>query len=607
MWKRLRKMRLPRSFRLNLMFAAVTCILIPACLSLMIYNSLTKNAIKEQAVTNSQESLQLVNGYVSHLFNYMLDIANYVQMDAEMNAILKESASDPIVNGPDGEYERFMDRSKVTDKIDHLTLGGEKCYVTILLKNGTFYTNYPVYDYHPTDLMAEPWFDRLNRLYGFESHWIGSTPTVFRSEQRNNPYQISLARTLREGDAGIYGYVIVTILENQVNQIFANAPLDQETMLVDSGGRILSHPNGAQIGKYFPYLHQISEGNRSRIIPIDGENYLVSGHALPYSGWTLVALTPYKKAVFKINTIFNRVFLFQLGSFFTFLLLLLYILQRFTKPLVRLGKVANTVQRGELGVRSHIRGPDEIGQLGLSFDLMLDKVKAMIDEITVTEMRKRKAELLMLQAQINPHFLFNVLNSIRMKMMGKGDRESAEMISSLSKLLRMTISRDKGSIGFHEEVETIRDYVRLMNMRQKEKVALDIDVTTDAAMMPVPRFFLQPLIENALIHAFYQSAGMIVLRAWVRNRQLVVMVEDNGEGMNQADLQALRQKIACGRERPDGEVDSRKGFSGIGLANVYERLHMTYGDSFQMEMDSEQGKGTRITLLIPMEEAHSIV
>lgn len=140
-------------------------------------------------------------------------------------------------------------------------------------------------------------------------------------------------------------------------------------------------------------------------------------------------------------------------------------------------------------MRSYIRGQDEIGNLGMSIDQMLDHIKYMIAEITETQTRKRKAELAMLQVQINPHFLFNVLNSIRMKVLRKGDVESAQMMSSLSKLLRMTISQDQDLIYLHEEVGTVKEYVQLMDMRQKEKVNLEIDVSPDVLFEKVPRFF----------------------------------------------------------------------------------------------------------------------
>src|SRR5690606_5826160 len=150
------------------------------------------------------------------------------------------------------------------------------------------------------------------------------------------------------------------------------------------------------------------------------------------------------------------------------------LISRLTKPMQRLGRVAAQVESGRLEVRSHIRGSDEIGQLGRSFDQMLDRVAAMIEQIRTEQTLKRKAELDMLQAQINPHFLFNVLNSIRMRIMMKGDADSAALISSLAALLRMTINRSNELIPLREEADTVVHYVRLMNFRHNEQIQLEV-------------------------------------------------------------------------------------------------------------------------------------
>lgn len=592
-----------RSFRFKLMVTSVVCILLPAFITLTVYNMLTKDAVKEEAVSQSQQKLELVDGYVTNLFDYMLYNANTVQIDSEMNAILKALAAGKIYEGPNAEYERYVESSKIINKIDDMSALGEKVYVTILLKNGTFFANYALDEYNPNLFRKEPWFGKLNQLRGLESAWIDTTPTVFHTYKAQNPYQISIARALRGGGVTPYGYVIVTIFENQVNRIFKKLTADQETMLLDENGIILSHPDAERIGELFPYAKLAEQRTDPNIIRKDNENYIISAHKLSLTGWELVSLTPYEKAVFKLNSIFNRVFMFQLVSFCIFLLLFVYLIGTFTKPLVRLGRVAETVQRGNLEVRSNIRGSDEIGYVGESFDQMLDQVKMMIAEITRTQARKRKAELAMLQAQINPHFLFNVLNSIRMKVMRKGDMDSAEMISSLSKLLRMTISQDKGTIPLHEEVDTIVDYVKLMNMRQKEKVQLQLDLSRDTLLTSVPRFFLQPLIENALIHGLSQRAGMIYICSEETIESIIVTVKDDGNGMEVDSLERLRRKLIPVTDS-ENIVGSPNGkFSSIGLSNVFERMAITYGERFAMDVNSDVSTGTEIKMYIPKQGA----
>ncbi|MFS0724222.1 cache domain-containing sensor histidine kinase [Paenibacillus sp. 1P07SE] len=588
-----------RSFRFRLMITSVICLLVPAFITLALYNMMTKDAVKEEAMTQSRQKLQLVEGYVSNLLDYMLYIVNTVQHDSEMSRVLKEIAAGKVYEGPNAEYEKYTDWMRIINKIEHMTVYGDKAYVTILLTDGSTFTNYSTDEYSPNLLRQEPWFDELIQLKGVQSLWVGTSPTVFPNDRRSSPYQITMARTLRSGISP-YGYVVVTIMERQVSSIFNRLAEGQETMLLDGEGRILSHLDGSRIGERFAYP---GSGTPDSEIIGSGEGSAILTRQLHrVTGWELVSLTPYKAAVYQLNAIFNRIAVLQLVSFVVFLLLFLYLLRSFTRPLVRLGKVAETVQRGNLEVRSHIRGHDEIGYLGSSFDLMLEHIKEMLAEVMRTQSRKRKAELAMLQAQINPHFLFNVLNSIRMKVMRRGDMDSAEMISSLSKLLRMTIIQDKGMIPLHEELSMAEAYVKLMNMRQKEETELALDISPEVLMLPVPRFFLQPLIENAIIHGLHQRVGRIAITATPGEGGCIIAVRDNGQGMDEPALQALREKLVWRGERPEPQDQEGGRFSGIGVTNVCERMCLAYGEGVAIQAISRPGEGTTITMTIPKVE-----
>ncbi|MFD2215749.1 cache domain-containing sensor histidine kinase [Metabacillus endolithicus] len=598
MWNRIQQKLTPHSFRYKVILTSIICIVIPAIITLFINSYLTKDAMKEQALSNANRELNLASEYVTKLLDDMLYVANFVQIDSEINSILKKHAKEDenSVVQQDEYYENYMEYSKVAKTIENITLLGEKSYVTILLKNGKHYTNYSFSEYNPKQLFQEEWFKELDGVFGYEAVWIGSQPTVFQSEQKSNPYQISVARTLRDSNLKIYGYVVVTIMENKVKQAFESMPGKEEMMLVDSSNKILSHADNEKIGTSFPYLEQVKKKDFSNIITISNQDYLYADHKISYTGWKLVSINPYKQATFKINSIFNKVFLAQLISFIIFFLLLTYVIQTITKPLVHLGDVASSVQSGNLNVRSHIHSKDEIGRLSTSFDSMLDRINEMIREITETQVRKRRAEFAMLQAQINPHFLFNVLNSIRMKVMKKGDYESAEMISSLSKLLRMTIDKDKGMISFKEEVDIVKDYVTLMNMRQKEAVKFEISVSAAAYLEAIPRFILQPIIENSIIHGLNQSAGEILLHAYIKGNDFLITIEDNGEGMDEESLKNLRSKLRLNSDSIT--VQNKSGFSSLGISNVYERMRMTFGDTFHMEIESEKGKGTKVVMSV---------
>ncbi|WP_084361989.1 sensor histidine kinase [Robertmurraya korlensis] len=596
----------PKSFRFKVIFISIICLVIPATISLLIYNYLTTDTLKEQALSNANRELTIANEYVEKLLEDMLYITNFIQLDAEMNTILKEKAKSNTSSIP-SEYESFIDENRINKTIENITLVGEKSYVTILLKNGKSYTNYSNWDYDPNQLVNEDWFKQLDDLKGYESLWIGSQPTMFKSEIKNNPYQISVARTLRDENVKVYGYVIVTIMENKINELFSGLQGHEEMMLLNASNQILSHRDDSRIGGKFQYSSQLKEQNSSNIFQISKKDYLIAEHNISFTGWKLVSIVPYKQAVNKINSIFNKVFVVQVVSFALFLFLMAYLLRTITKPIVHLGNVAQSVKHGNLSVRSRIRSRDEVGRLSDSFDHMLDRVNEMIKEITVTQERKRKAELAMLQAQINPHFLFNVLNSIRMKVLVKGDKESANMISSLSKLLRMTIDKNKETITFQEEVQMVLDYVHLMNMRQKEEVKVELQIHEEANSLRIPRFILQPIIENSIIHGLSQSEGTIVVRTEMKASQLVIVIEDDGQGMDQESLVTLQRKVS----QPSGidfiSSEHTTGFSSLGLSNVYERMFITFGKSFHMDIQSKSGEGTKVFLTIHKGGCHTDV
>jgi len=592
-----------RSIRHKLIISSVLCIIVPAALNLMIYNSLTQQAVRHQAISNAEDSLQLVNSSVVSTLKGMLNIANYVQNDSEMNSYFKMAISG---NESKDVYQSFVDANRVREKLDGLTVLGDNYKVTVLLTNDSYFTNYSVSYFDPMNIKKEPWFGQLEHMSNYDSYWSDPEKTKFDLEKFDHPYQISLARTLRSPSSKVYGYVIVTVMEDRLSNLFRDLSANQQMILMNGAGKIISAENTNLVGTVHNYEKVINAEQASSVVSLGGTKYLVAQQPISFTGWKLVLLQPYSSSIVNLSSIFNRVLVIQLLSFTVFLLLLIALVRAFTNPLVRLGKATSAVQRGNLQIRSGVSGNDEIGRFGVLFDQMLDRVNEMIAEVSDTQTRKRIAELRMLQAQINPHFLFNVLNSIRMKVLRRGDSESAKMIGSLSALLRMTISREEDEITLHDELELVSHYMSLMNLRQKEEVELRMNIEPEALFIKVPRLFLQPLVENALIHGLNQQAGVIRIDAEVTGDTVTLSVADNGRGMDATSLEQLNHKLNDEASLPL-EEKTTGAFSGIGLLNVVERMRMLYGEDFHIHILSDVGMGTKIEMQVPRREENSNV
>ncbi|ENH96418.1 histidine kinase [Gracilibacillus halophilus YIM-C55.5] len=584
------------TFRSKVFLSSFICIGIPVLLSLSIYHYLTRDAVEEQAMQNATKELDLTEENISRVLDNMLNTTNFVQNDSALNTILKDKSKLPLSMWDDQSYHAYLGDRQVRRTMENITLLGEKSYVTILLSNGKYYTNYSTAQYNPNALYQKQWFQKLQSLNGFESNWSSVEETVLSYERVTSPYQISVGRTLRDSNQEIYGYVVVTLLENKIRKILENQKQSEEIMLINKNHEILSSKDRTRIGDKISYSGSIHFDKRSQIMQGENQKYVVATKELTFNDWQLVSIIPYKAATSNIHTIFSKVFLLLAISFAVFFVILAYLMNRITKPLRYLDKVVRKVQKGDLTVRAEVNSRDEIGEFSQSFNQMLDQINDKIDEINHTQKRKRKAELAMLQAQINPHFLFNVLNSIRMKVFQFGDRESADMIQSLSKLLRWTISHHEDFITFVDEVSLVKDYVNVMNMRQKHKVELVVDVTSEAYQQCVPRFLLQPLIENSIIHAFNQGPGVIIVRAKTYDDRLEINVIDNGQGMKQEQMERLNRAL-------DSKAVSRQSnqsFLNIGIKNVYERLKLSYRKTSPIKIASEDGEGTTITIQIPL-------
>jgi two-component system, sensor histidine kinase YesM len=585
------------SLRKKLIWSALLCFLLPLGGIYWVTNYLTKDLLLDRAIVSSEDALKAVQSDVNSVLDQTLELSNMVLTNSE---IRQQIMSRQKEGTQEYKNEILVNYSRLIRLLDELFGQHDDYYVTILGKNDFTYTNYSHNDFNPAILYKQPWFAELNQIPSFSTYWVGLQDNYFHAADKEDSYLITIGRPIRTSSNSIIGYVIISVNERKIrSHLQSGSNSDQDMMLLNEEGVVISHSDPSLIGSRMTWWNQ---DEPARTIEMDGREYVYAEQSIRPNTWNLVSLIPLSSAVSKYKQILLISFGLQVLFFTLFCILLMVLISTFTKPMRELSGFITRIGRGQLDIRSGIRGNNEVTQLARTIDHMLDRIESNIEQITVEQAKKRKAELEMLQAQINPHFMFNLLNSIRLNILIEGDKENAELIASLSSLLRMTINRDNEFIPLHEEVQTVHHYIRLMNFRHANQVRLEVNYEAGCEQALVPRFMIQPIIENAIIHGYEQFAGVIFIEAVHITEKgandISITVRDNGIGMSEATLQELRANV---NPVQGAAAPAKKGFSGIGVKNVFQRLRLIYGTNAQLEVHSEQDIGTNITLKFPFE------
>ena len=255
----------------------------------------------------------------------------------------------------------------------------------------------------------------------------------------------------------------------------------------------------------------------------------------------------------------------------------------------------HAVELGDVSARVAPQGRDEIGQLMGSFSNMMGRIDTLMDEKLEQGQQIKALELKALQAQINPHFLYNSLDLINCTAIAHNVPEISRMVNALARFYRLSLSRVKEVIPLADELKHARLYVEIQNMRFEDRVRTEWDVEPGVEQCPIIKIVLQPIIENAIIHGIFEKpdkTGRLRIAAFRQGQDLVITVEDDGVGMDEETRLANFSASASSA--------NTKG--GYGVRNINERLHLAYGAEYGLSCESELGRGTRVTIRIPAAE-----
>ena len=313
------------------------------------------------------------------------------------------------------------------------------------------------------------------------------------------------------------------------------------------------------------------------------------------NGWLIVYAIPLSLLTKELNSIKLFVFLIILTCILLSVPLTMLLTSFLTAPVKKLLISMRRFQNGHFDERVEVKYQDEIGLLSQGYNNMVANTKSLVDEAYVLRLKEKEAELKALQSQINPHFLYNMLDMIFWEAEKSGQNHISEMVITLSRLFRLSLNSGKSFTSLGKEKEFIKQYLALQQMRFADKLTYRIDISDDLDRYVILKLCLQPFIENALIHGIERKreGGYVHVNGVLENGYLHFTVEDNGGGIDSKTLKEITEI------KNETDVNTAHETGGYAIQNVIQRLRHYYKEDYELNYESEQGHGTRVNLKIP--------
>lgn len=545
--------------------------------------------IEEQTFSASQKAFEDTHTAVEDLFGRLTQVSDILTMDPTLYALASGDANTTSY------IQRLEDRNRISTTFFYLRSMSGVDRIRLYVNNDYLYTN-------STDIVSlqsvrgSRWLEPFQN--GSVACWFG--PSDFSDQPESEQQWYSLMRLIYDPSSVQRPLAIlrIDIAADRVDAAVSRSTITQNgAVLLLDDGQILtsSSPDRAeQLSGSLPatFADGWTEVNTSL------GRFHVQSMILEDCGWTLAAALP-RDDIFRTSRELRLemlvvVLLLTAAAYF-----LAYRLSHsIARRLYRLNDTMHAVEHGDVSARVEPQGRDEIGQLMRSFSNMMTRIDTLMDEKLEQGQQIKALELKALQAQINPHFLYNSLDLINCTAIASNVPQISRMVNALARFYRLSLSRGREVIPLSDELKHAQLYVEIQNMRFENRVQVKWEIEPGVEQCSIIKIVLQPIIENAVIHGIFEredKTGCLRIAAHRQQDDLIITVEDNGVGMDEATRVA--------NFSADASSANTKG--GYGVRNINARLHLAYGPEYGLFCESEIGRGTCVTIRIPAQTCPS--
>ena len=590
--------RLPVKFKSiqSSIFCAVSILVLSAVLAVTVVSlRYTNSSIYENSVMYTQTIIGQLNQNIDSYISYMDNIASLVAGSGDAYKYLySESGIDALSLK---EYNQC--RQRLTEQFKTILKGRSDIRIvrrenesSSLFNNGMSTRNQNL------KLDTQHWYADAVGKYDHYNLTSSHVQNVISGER---PWVITLSRGIRnytgEGDSD--GVVFIDLNYSAISELCTQNSVGTKgyVFILDQDGNIVYHPQQQQLYNELQTENISLIMNAKTDVVTAGKGDDEKIYALSHSettGWTIVGCMNMSELLKNSRKARSIYVLVALGLIAVALVISSEIARNITFPIQKLRDSMKRVQKGDFSAAEiEVYSDNEIGSLTRSFNVMTHKIQDLMAQNIQEQEQKRKIELKALQSQINPHFLYNTLDSIIWMAEGKKNEEVVLMTASLARLLRQSISIENELVTIGQEVEYVRSYLTIQKMRYKDKLEFEINVDPRITHAQIIRLVLQPIVENAIYHGlkYKESKGMLKVHGYELGERIIIDITDDGVGMDEETLKHIYDKHKVNYHS-----------NGVGVYNVQQRLVLYYGKEYGIIYHSEKGKGTTATVVIPKKQ-----
>lgn len=581
------------SLALNIVLAFIALISITVIILSIVYYQYNMADLKELSINNTSTILSEVNYSIDSYIDNMKSMGEVVVENPDVRQLLAFYSRHQLSYLSE-EEEIQLDTIKQRASYHMRVVANTRAEITniaIVPKYGepvlsdSQKTVNPYAQYTLTDWFLKP-LAHQDSVYVSGSH----VQNLIDGEYR---WVISISKAVTDPKTGeVTGVMLIDLNYEAIEKILKNAQLGKGSylFLLDRKGNIIYHPQQQLV-----YSGMKTEPTEKVLTLKDGQilqkgNNIYLRSESDTTGWNAIGMISASDLISNKKQMNFFYILVATSALLISAFVSVLISNAVTRPLRELQKDMDRVTTGDLSVRSDIQSRNEVGRLSNSFNIMVSQLQHLINKAISDEKEKRDMEIHALQAQINPHFLYNTLDTIIWMSAGGKNEEVMEVTSALADLFRTSISQGNSFVPISTEIENIKNYLVIQKMRYKDHLTYTIEIAQGVTELYTPKLVLQPIVENAVYHGIKltQHGGEILIKVFVRGNDIIYQVRDSGVGMSTQVLDTLFN---------NKEVHSDRG---IGIQNVNNRLQLLFGKKYGLSYYLPPDGGTLAEIRIPI-------